>query len=69
MLQISEAGSMLEVAKGWVARDTLKLRIVYHQLQCPRASGCGEDRSCFQQPVGNRVSKVGPLDVPHGGLD
>jgi hypothetical protein len=48
---------------------TLKLRIVNHQLQCPRASGCGEDRSGFKQPVGHGVGKVGPLDVLHGGLD
>jgi hypothetical protein len=37
MLQIPEAGSILEVPKRAVARNTLKLRIVHHQLQSCRA--------------------------------
>jgi hypothetical protein len=68
MLQIPKTGSMLEVSKGGVARDTLKLRIVYHQFQARIASGCGKDRACFKQSVGNGVGKIGPFNIPHGGL-
>jgi hypothetical protein len=43
MLQISEAGSVLQIAKGGLARPALKLRIVY--LWLPKISkslsGCG----------------------------
>ena len=40
MLQIPEGGSILRVAKGGLARGTLKLRIVHHQVQtCSATTG------------------------------
>jgi hypothetical protein len=43
MLQIAEAGSVLQIAEGGLARPALKLRIVYHQLDARIACGCSED--------------------------
>jgi ATP-dependent helicase YprA (DUF1998 family) len=69
MLQIAEARSVLQIAKGGLARPALKLRIVYHQLDARIACGCSEDCDRLKQPIGNGVRKVRALDIPHRGLN
>jgi hypothetical protein len=69
MLQIAEAGSVLQIAKGGLARPALKLRIVHHQLDARIACGCSEDCDCLKQPIGHGVRKVSTFDIPHYGLN
>jgi hypothetical protein len=69
MLQIAEAGSVLQIAKSRIVRRTLKLRIVHHQFQAGIACGCCEDCDRLKQPIGHRVGEVRTLDIPQGSLD
>jgi hypothetical protein len=69
MLQIPEAGSMLQIAKSGIIRRSLKLRIVYQQFQARIASGCSEDCGRLKQTISYGVCEVGTLDIPQGGLD
>jgi hypothetical protein len=69
MLQIAEAGSVLQIAKSGLARPALKLRIVYHQLDAGIACSRSEDCDRLKQPIGNGVRKVRALDIPHRGLN
>lgn len=52
MLQIAEAGSVLEIAKDGIARRALKLRIVHYQFQACFASDVSEDCGCLEQTIG-----------------
>jgi hypothetical protein len=68
MLQIAKAGGVFQIAIRGIIRPTLILRIVHHQFQAYIASSRGEDRRGLKQAVYHGVSKVGPLDVAHGGM-
>ena len=61
MLQIAEAGSVLQIAKGGLARPALKLRIVYHQLDARIACGCSEDCDRLKQPTATGYVKYARL--------
>ena len=59
----------MEVAKRGIIWRTLKLRIIYHQLQSRIASRCGEDGGGLKQPIGHRVGEVSALHIFHSRLD
>src|SRR6185437_3745445 len=69
MLQVSEGGSVLEIAKCGIVGRSLKLRIVHHQFQASVTSRCGEEGGCFKQPIGYRVCEESAFHALHSSQD